>query len=688
MPVAPPRYWAFLSYSSHDRGAAIWLQRTLETYRVPRRLVGRPTPAGPAPRRFRPIFRDGSELAADPDLVARIAAALEQSAYLIVLCSPEAARSHWVDDEITRFKRLHGEARILSVILEGSPQEGPQSCFPAALRYRTASADLSEKLVPIAADLRPHGDGRRRVRLKLLAGMLGVGLDELVRREAQRRLRRWMAVAAVSLVALVITGALALSAFFARNEALRQRAQAEGLIEFMLTDLRKRLEPSGRLSAMDGVGPEALKYYEAQDPAALDAQSLARRARALRLMGEITVERGDLGEALRSFDQAAATTAELLARAPTEGQRIFNHAQNVFWVGEIARQRGDLARAESSFQRYRALANQLLVMDPNNDDWRTEVSYAESALGTLYIQEGRTADARASFERSLGAFTELARRNPSDLNRQFELGQGHAWLADALQKLGRLAEARDHNETELQIYRILLAKDGTMRQPKFSTVDVLQTLGHLAMLEGNAQGALDRFKESAERAEALLAGEPENMNTTGVAASAQVALGETLLTLGKVDDARVAQRRASTLLVTALSHDDTVAIWHDHRDEASLLEAKIYADQGQAVEALKLDQAVLSRLSAGAGPSVNTQPFWLLQSSRLQTGDDLAALGRSQDAKTQWTTVVNSLSGPLDHYEPRLLKLLAEAQTRLGRTTEAQVVTTRLQNLFRPIART
>ena len=518
--------------------------------------------------------------------------------------------------------------------------------------------------------------------------MLGVGLDELVRRDTQRRLRQWMAVTAVSLVALVITGALAMAAFFARNEAVRQRAQAEGLIEFMLTDLRKQLEPGGRLDAMDGVGREALKYYEAQHPIDLDAQSLSRRARALRLMGEIRVQRGDLDEALQGFDQAAGTTAELLARSPTDAQTVFNHAQNVFWVGEIARQRGDFARAESSFRQYRALANQLLMMDSNNDDWRAEVSYAESALGTLYVQQGRTADARASFERSLGAFSELARRKPNDLNRQFELGQGHAWLADALQRLGRLAEAREHNEAELQIYRAILAKDATLRQPKSTTVDVLQTLGHLAMLEGNSNDALQKFMESADRAEALLVGEPENMNTTAAAAIAQVALGEALLTQGHVEGARAAQRRASALLATALSHDDTVALWRNFRDEASLLEANIDTHDGQTADALKLEQAVLSRLSAAAKPSANTQLFWLLQCSRLQTGDDLATLGRPQDAKTQWTAIVRDLDAPLDSYEPRLLVVLAAAQTRLGNAAEAQAVTKRLQSLFRPIAKT
>jgi tetratricopeptide (TPR) repeat protein len=686
--AVPPQYWAFLSYSSHDRAAAIWLQRALETYRVPRRLVGHPTPAGPAPNRFRPIFRDGTELAANPDLAARIANALEQSAYLIVVCSPHAAKSHWVDEEIVRFRKLHGEARVLSVILEGSPQGDHEGCFPPALRYRPASSNQSEKLEPIAADLRPGRDGRRRARLKILAGMLGVGLDELVRRDAQRRVWQWMAVTAASVAALVITGALALAAFFARNEALRQRAHAEGLIEFMLTDLRKQLEPSGRLDAMDGVGREALKYYEAQAPVDLDAQSLSRRARALRLMGEIRVQRGDLADALRGFEQASSTTAELLARSPADGQSVFNHAQSVFWVGEIARQRGDVAKAEASFQRYRSLAEQLVSLDPNNDDWRSEVAYAETALGTLYLQEGRSADARAAFEGSLSAYGELARRKPGDMDRQIELGQGHAWLADALQNLGRLYEARAHNEAELEIYRTVLSKNATLRQPKFSTIDVLQTLGRLEMLEGNAGSALEKFKESAERAEALLAGERENMKTAGVAAISQVALGEALLAQAQTDAARVAQQRASALLVTALSHDDTVAMWRNYRDEASMLEAKISAAKGQTAEALRLDQAVLGRLIGVADPSPNTQPFWLLERARLQTGDDFAALGRSQEAREQWAAVVRSLSGPVENYEPSLLETLATAQSRLGKTVEAQAVTHRLQSLFRPPAKT
>jgi MTH538 TIR-like domain (DUF1863) len=187
-------YWAFLSYCSHDRAEARWLHRALETYSVPKRFVGRATPAGPAPKRFRPIFRDRTELPADADLSARIESALAQSAYLIVICSPQAAKSQWVEKEIVTFRSLHGAARIFSVIAGGSPTDSHYDWLPPALRYHAESSGEGAGPEPLSVDLRPGGDGRRRGRLKLIAGMLGVGLDELVRRDAHRRNRRLVAI--------------------------------------------------------------------------------------------------------------------------------------------------------------------------------------------------------------------------------------------------------------------------------------------------------------------------------------------------------------------------------------------------------------------------------------------------------------------------------------------------------------
>src|ERR1041384_6232990 len=132
------KYWAFISYSHSDEDWARWLHRKLETFRVPRRLVGKEGRDGPIPQRAYPIFRDRDELPGSAKLTDNIEDALRRSRYLIVICSPNAVVSKWVDQEIRIFKSLGREDRVLSIIIDGEPnaalkpQLGMQECFPDA----------------------------------------------------------------------------------------------------------------------------------------------------------------------------------------------------------------------------------------------------------------------------------------------------------------------------------------------------------------------------------------------------------------------------------------------------------------------------------------------------------------------------------------------------------------------------
>ncbi len=180
--MAEFKYWAFLSYSHQDAKWGDWLHKALETYRVPRRLVGKQSRDGRVPDRLYPIFRDREELSVSADLAANIDEALHESRYLIVICSPHAVQSHWVDQEIIEFKKLGREDRILALIVAGEPNatEGkpgfvPQDeCFPKAMRYRlAANGELStQPAEPLAADVREAKDGKDNAKLKLLAGLV------------------------------------------------------------------------------------------------------------------------------------------------------------------------------------------------------------------------------------------------------------------------------------------------------------------------------------------------------------------------------------------------------------------------------------------------------------------------------------------------------------------------------------
>jgi eukaryotic-like serine/threonine-protein kinase len=149
------KYWAFVSYSSKDKKWGKWLHNRLESFPIPKEFQGTELFDGAVlGKDLKPCFRDRDELSGSADLGPAIFKALNSTRYLIVLCSPNSAKSEWVNKEIEDFKEIGGEKRILALILDGEPNsDGDTECFPPALRYPAE---------PLAGDLRKEGDGKER----------------------------------------------------------------------------------------------------------------------------------------------------------------------------------------------------------------------------------------------------------------------------------------------------------------------------------------------------------------------------------------------------------------------------------------------------------------------------------------------------------------------------------------------
>jgi hypothetical protein len=202
------RYQAFLSYSHRDVEQGTKLHAALENYRVPADLVGRPGAHGVTPSRLRPIFRDRFDLEAGHSLRDQVIDALKSSAALIVLCSPNSAKSTYVNEEVRLFKMLGRSDRIYPVIVDGEPGDAERECFPANLSrvFDAKGAPTGEVVEPLAADMRAEGDGEELAKFKLIAGLLGIDLDDLRKREAveQRKQRRHLAMVAGAMSVLAV----------------------------------------------------------------------------------------------------------------------------------------------------------------------------------------------------------------------------------------------------------------------------------------------------------------------------------------------------------------------------------------------------------------------------------------------------------------------------------------------------
>jgi hypothetical protein len=636
-------YRAFISYSHADRRIADWLHSALERYRLPAKLVGEQTALGPVPPRLGAMFRDRDELPAAGDLSKELVSALKRSMFLIVICSPAAAQSKWVNEEVRQFKLLHGRkrgdgtARVLALIADGDPADpGGGDCFPAALKFHvlpdgSVSSDPAE---PIAADIRPGGDGKRLALLKLVAGLTGLPLDALVQREAARRQRRAAVLTGASLVLTGVMAVLTVLAVQGRREAERQRAQADGLIEYMLTDLREKLEPVGRLEVMDSVGQRALAYYEAQELGALDPDALGRRARALHLVGEVRDLRGDSEGALKAFREAERTTAELLARDPENPDRMFDHAQSLFWVGQTAWARKDWATAEERFRTYAELADAMLATDRTNRKWQAEVGYAANSLGALYRDTGRTPEAVTQFKRYVAVATALAAAKPDDSAAAWESSQAHAWLADAQLAAGDLRSARAQRMAELEILAALRAEDPQDSQVRMSMVRAQTMLSAISLTEGRISEAVQRAAAASSEAEPLLAQDPANGLWRNFAADAANKHAEAQILAGRVAEAAGANRLALAHAVQLAAADkadpsvQTDLLWPARWMEIAILFAK--GDRSTARAGLADMRAQFRGIDKGLDSQQGATSFLMLH---VLESADLASSGKTAEAQ-------------------------------------------------------
>ena len=133
------RYYAFISYKREDEKQAKWLQDKLEHYRFPTNLNGRTD----LQKNVRPIFRDVTDLT--PGILAEeINKALNDSQWLIIVCSPRSAKSPWVCKEAQSFIDSGRTDRIIPYVIEGVPFSGDEAteCYPEALLNMKGNKEL------------------------------------------------------------------------------------------------------------------------------------------------------------------------------------------------------------------------------------------------------------------------------------------------------------------------------------------------------------------------------------------------------------------------------------------------------------------------------------------------------------------------------------------------------------------
>lgn len=187
--------YAFISYSHRDMAVAKWLQKNLEGFKLPTEIHN---DIEVKSRYLRPIFRDQSDLNTGI-LGDELRKHLEESKFLILICSKNSAQSSWVSDEAKAFVEMGRLDRIIPVIIpDGSTDE--RELFPKFLREYFAQNPGLELLGVNIGEV-----GKEKALIRVVSRMLNVSFDSLWKRHLRQKRIRIASMSAATVLLAILT---------------------------------------------------------------------------------------------------------------------------------------------------------------------------------------------------------------------------------------------------------------------------------------------------------------------------------------------------------------------------------------------------------------------------------------------------------------------------------------------------
>jgi eukaryotic-like serine/threonine-protein kinase len=688
-----PGYFAFISYSHRDKLWADWLHKSLETYRVPRRLVGQTTTAGVIPQRLVPIFRDRDELASATDLGRKVHAAMAQSANLIVICSPHSATSRWVNEEVLAFKQFGRSERIFCLVVGGEPNASDmpgreaEECFAPALRH-VIHADgqlASERTEPIAADARPGKDGKANAKLKLIAGLLDVGFDRLKQRELQRRNRRMVAITAAALFVMAVTTTLAIVSVIARNaaevaraSAERHQKQAEDLVGFMLGDLYEKLAQVSRLDILESVDDKAMAYFQSLPVSDVTDAAVMQRAKALEKIGVVRQEQGHLPSAMESFQAAAKLSGSFADAAPHDPARQIAYSRVLAFVGMTHWNQGRLDEAQQSFEAAQQVLQRAQSTQVSDPDLLFHLTVIDNDIGHVLEARGKIDEAESAYRSMLAHCEQLVRGIDVKSNWTSQLGSAHNNLGKVALMRGELATAVGEYAADDAIESKLSARDPKNNEQRENTMRARAILGRTLALAGAVAKGTQALQEAVDIADQLLKVDPNHAEFQEYAALYLSQLSRLHRLAGDAGIASELNARALKIFAVLIKQDAANAFWQLESAEAQIEQAAQSLAAGQRDAARSQVQAALDALDPLLANRPDDRNTLLADASaRLLLAAATEEISIAQALRNSALDTLRARKDAGD--DPRVLAIEVAALLGLNRSGEANGLIQRLR---------
>ncbi|WP_421784917.1 hypothetical protein [Hyphobacterium sp.] len=427
---------------------------------------------------------------------------------IVLIASEAAVASLAVSLILDDFLEANDRERVFPIVSSrAAGQESANAFISPLLKYQRTSDDglLESVMTPVsvAGDLRT--ETARAIADRLSSKFPAQGLFGL-QRFAERPGVGWGVAAGLALLAGVF-GVEMIDRDRQLAEADLAIHQARVESTRLLARLEDTLPADARREVFARLGEDVILMAGADAPDASE-EDLSRLAQLLHVVGEARRENNDVDGAFAAFNAAAGISGQLLAMAPEDPQRIFDHAQSVFWIGDLGFISGRYEIAAEQYAEYERLAALLIEIDPENPVYRGEWAYAQINSGIIDLEFDNWTGALARFDLAAELFQDgLIEQG---VISETSLANAYGWAAAPLRSLGRLTEAAERRQQEIAILVDSLAENPESRTRRNRLLSARTALAILQMDLGDLDAAQAQIDLAGELASDLSAEWPAN----------------------------------------------------------------------------------------------------------------------------------------------------------------------------------
>jgi tetratricopeptide (TPR) repeat protein len=517
-----PAYDAFISYShAKDKPIASALQSVIQK-------LGKPWYR----RRALRVFRDDTSLSATPGLWPTIEKALGQSRYFILLASPEAAVSKWVNKEVAHWLGHNSIDTLLIGVTDGELAWDETTGDFAARENMPLPPALAGRFVaePKWVDLRPYREGVDKGDAKFTelaadfaAAIHGTPKEDLLSQEVRQQ-RRALTLAWSAAVSLLVLAGVSTwqwrETTVSRRVAVTEAARADrnftaakSTIDTVIFDIAHGLQD------IDGMRVETVRRILERAEVAVgrlasrtDNDPEVRRSQVamLTLFSDIYLKLGATELAVQYARNAVEIARDLATNNAQNAESLDDLSVSLNKVGHGLRKRGDLKGALAAYREGLDIARKLSAKNSGNTRLWRDFSVSDNYVGDVLVELGDLEGALAAYREGL----ELARKL-SDVDPSNTLWRRDVYVS--LDTIARVLVSTGDFNGALAMYRegIVIAHDLSSKDPDNTLWqrDItlsLERIGDVLVELGDLTGAQVAYNDGLERRRELGAKDPSN----------------------------------------------------------------------------------------------------------------------------------------------------------------------------------